>query len=188
MSQVRQLKFLPVDWIGSCVSAFALFLLYLYHSSLVVGILLCLVGLKECASGNRILGPVWPLSEVLTRVGTLLFQSSPPHNLDMPSVSGYQNTHMQWLWRKSSLCSKQWMIYTDKDQIGCRSIQKNKASKIWEQAPWWRRRTKNIGKYLGCIMQSHDGYPYQEMVWPPISFTRFSDLVTRILADVTLHW
>ena len=29
------------------------------------------------------------------------------------------------LWRKFSLCVEQWMIYTEKYQIGCRSTQKN---------------------------------------------------------------
>ena len=35
----------------------------------------------------------WPLSKVGTRVGELMFQYLPPHNVGIPSCSGYQNTH-----------------------------------------------------------------------------------------------
>ena len=37
--------------------------------------LLRLVGLKECGLGTRSLGLGWPLSEVGTQVGELLYQS-----------------------------------------------------------------------------------------------------------------
>ena len=62
-------------------------LLYLYYSSPVIGMLLCLVGIKECGFGTQSLGLRWPLSTVGTRVVALLLQSSPPHNSVMPSWS-----------------------------------------------------------------------------------------------------
>ena len=36
------------------------------------------------------------------------------------------------------------MIYTDKNQRGCRSIQKNEASKILDKTPCWRKREKQL--------------------------------------------
>ena len=78
------------------------------------------------------------------------------------------------------------MFHIDKNQRGCRSIQENETRKIWEQAPWCRRRTKDIGEFWGCIMQSHDGHPHQRMGWSTISWTLiFPKLVTKILADGT---
>ena len=70
-----------------CLS-FACCLMYSYHSSLVIGMMLCFVRLKYCGLDTRILGLGWPLSKVGTRVGALLFQSSPPHNLEIPLWSG----------------------------------------------------------------------------------------------------
>ena len=60
-------------------------MLYLYHFSLVIGVLLHLVGLKEHGLGTRSIGLGWPLSKVGNLVGRLLLQSSLPHNLGMPS-------------------------------------------------------------------------------------------------------
>ena len=52
---------------------------YSYHSSLAIGTLLHLVGLKECGLGTQSLGMGWTMSDVGTRVGAevYLFQSSP---------------------------------------------------------------------------------------------------------------
>ena len=69
---------------------------YLYHLSLVIGMLLRLVGLKECGLVTRSLGLDWPLSEVKTRVGALLLQSSTPHNPDIPSWCRDQNTTLNY--------------------------------------------------------------------------------------------
>ena len=35
------------------------------------------------------------------------------------------------LWVKRPLCGQQLMLYTDKSQIGCRSIQEDEARNIW---------------------------------------------------------
>ena len=53
--------------------------MYSFHSFLIIGMLLRLVGLKECGLGTHSLGLDWPLSEV----GTGLEQQicSSPHHL-----------------------------------------------------------------------------------------------------------
>ena len=102
-----------MNWCLTSLS-FARCLLYLYHSSLVIGMLLRLVGIKECALGTQSLGMVCPLSDVGTRVGALLSQSSPPHNSGMPFWSGDRNTHTQsWLGKKSD--------HSDMDTCGSKS-------------------------------------------------------------------
>ena len=87
----RQLRFpiLLINCYLPCLS-FAHCVLYSYHFSLVIGMMLRLVGLKECGLGTHILVLGWPLSEVVTRFGAEedLFQSSPPHKSGMPSWSG----------------------------------------------------------------------------------------------------
>ena len=74
-------------------------MLYSYHSSLVIGMLLRLVGLKECGLGTCIIGLGSPMSKIGTCIGALLFQSSPPHKLGIPSWSGdqekYTTLHME---------------------------------------------------------------------------------------------
>ena len=91
----RQLKspILLFNWCPPCLS-FTCFLLYSYHSSLVIGILLSLVVLKECGLSTRSLGMGWPLSKVGTPVGVEedLFQSSPTHKSGTPSWSETENT------------------------------------------------------------------------------------------------
>ena len=87
---VRQLKYpiLLINWCPPCLS-FACFLLYLYHSSLVSGMLICIVGLKEYGLVTQSLRLGWPLPEVVTQVGAEedLFHPSPLHKLGMPSWS-----------------------------------------------------------------------------------------------------
>ena len=82
-----EIPILLINFCFLCLS-FARCLLYSHHLSLVIGMLLCLVGLKECWLGSRSLGLGWPLSKVGTQFGAILFQSSPPHNSGMPSWSG----------------------------------------------------------------------------------------------------
>ena len=77
----RQLKvtLVKINCYPPCLSL-ALCLLYSFHSSLVIGMLLCLVGLKECRLVNQRLGMSWPLSDV----GSGLEQKralSSPHQL-----------------------------------------------------------------------------------------------------------
>ena len=87
---VRQLRvpIMLINWSPPCRS-FACCLLYLYNSSLVIGILLRLVGIKECGLHTQSLGLGWPLAEVGTWVGSEegLFHHSPPHTSGMPSRS-----------------------------------------------------------------------------------------------------
>ena len=64
---MRRLIFplVKINWCPPCLP-FARFMFYLFHSSLLIGILLRLVGLKECGLGTQSLGLCWPLSEVGT--------------------------------------------------------------------------------------------------------------------------
>ena len=78
-----------INWGSPCLY-FACCLLYSYHSSIVVGMLIRLILFKECWLGTQSLGLGWTLSKVGTRVGSEedLLQSSPPHKSGMPSWSG----------------------------------------------------------------------------------------------------
>ena len=87
-----------MNWLPLCLS-FASSLLYLYHLSLVIGILLRLVRRKEYGLGAHSLGLDCPLSEVGTQVGAEedLFQSSPSHKSGMPSGSGEQEHYTTYI-------------------------------------------------------------------------------------------
>ena len=78
----RQLRvtILLISW-RPLILSLACCMLYSYHSYLVIGMLLCLVRLKEYVFDTQSLGLGWPLSEVGTRVGAEedLFHPSPPH-------------------------------------------------------------------------------------------------------------
>ena len=50
------------NWCILCLAFFHC-MFYFFHSSLVIGMLLCLVGHKECGLVTQCLGPGWPLSE-----------------------------------------------------------------------------------------------------------------------------
>ena len=64
----------------SVLHSLTVFVAYVYvHSYLVIGMLLCLVGLKECGLGTQSLGLDWPLSEVGTRLEQHM--CSIPHRL-----------------------------------------------------------------------------------------------------------
>ena len=66
----RQLRIpiLLINWSPLCLS-FACCLFYLYHSSLVIGMLICIVGLKYYGLGTQTLALGWPLAKVGTWVG-----------------------------------------------------------------------------------------------------------------------
>ena len=98
-SEATESPIVRLNWCPVCLS-FDFCLSYSYHSSLVIGMLLRLFGIKECAPGTRSIGPVWPLSEVGTWVRSLLLKLLPPHNTDKPSRYGYQNTHTHVIFKK----------------------------------------------------------------------------------------
>ena len=54
-------------------------LLYLFHLSLVIFMLICLNGLKECGLDTKIIGIGYPLSEVGTGLEKKMTCSSPHH-------------------------------------------------------------------------------------------------------------
>ena len=75
-----RLPIMLINWCPPCLS-FARCLFYSYQSSLVIGILLCLVWIKECGFSTHSLGLGWPLYEVGIWVGSEvgLFHPLPPH-------------------------------------------------------------------------------------------------------------
>ena len=82
---------LLINWCPLCMY-FSCCMLYSYHLYLVLGMLLRLVGLKECGLGTQSLGMGWPLSEVGTQVGLGedLLQSSTLHKSGMASWYRYR--------------------------------------------------------------------------------------------------
>ena len=110
---MRQLRvsILLINWCPR-VCPSLVFLLYLYHSSLVIEILIFLVGLKDCRLRNQSLGMGWTLSKVVTPVVSEeeLLHPSPPHKLGMPSWSGYQEHYTtqtkRWMrnWTQMWIC------------------------------------------------------------------------------------
>ena len=103
LRRTRQLRvpIMFINWWPSSTS-FARCMLYLYHSYLVIGMLLRLIGLKECGLVTQSLELGWPLSEFGTRVRARedLFHISSPHKSGMPYCSVYreQYTLNIYLW------------------------------------------------------------------------------------------